>query len=105
MNKNKTHYFLCGYIIVFFFLCLCGTGLAQEKSQKKTTYEQAYLDAKPYILKPAPRIPTTRPSIRAWLDDEHYFSHRVMDDNVHLQNSVQLIDKLIDLGKKFEFML
>jgi dipeptidyl-peptidase-4 len=28
-----------------------------------------------------------------------------MDDNVHMQNSVQLIDKLIDLGKKFEFML
>ncbi|MBA7478601.1 Dipeptidyl aminopeptidase 4 [subsurface metagenome] len=34
-----------------------------------------------------------------------FLSHGVMDDNVHLQNSVQLIDKLIDLGKKFEFML
>jgi len=39
MNKNKTHYFLCGYIIVFFFLCLCGTGWSQEKSLKKITYE------------------------------------------------------------------
>jgi dipeptidyl-peptidase-4 len=28
-----------------------------------------------------------------------------MDDNVHMQNSIQLIDKLQDLGKEFEMML
>ena len=28
-----------------------------------------------------------------------------MDDNVHMLNSIQLIDKLQDLGKHFEFML
>jgi dipeptidyl-peptidase-4 len=28
-----------------------------------------------------------------------------MDDNVHMQNSIQLVDKLEDLGKNFEFML
>ncbi|GAG91383.1 unnamed protein product, partial [marine sediment metagenome] len=66
MNKNKTYYFLCGYIIIFFFLCLCGTGWSQEKNSKKITYEQAYQNAKPYILKPMTLIPTTRPSIRAW---------------------------------------
>lgn len=34
-----------------------------------------------------------------------FLTHGDIDDNVHLQNSVQLIDKLIDLGKKFDFML
>jgi hypothetical protein len=77
MGKNKDHYFLCGYIIVFFFLCLCGTGWSQEKGLKKITYEQAYLDAKPYILKPAPFVRSYRTLIPTWLDDEHYlFSER-----------------------------
>jgi len=31
--------------------------------------------------------------------------HGAMDDNVHMQNSIQLIDKLEDLGKHFEFLL
>lgn len=31
--------------------------------------------------------------------------HGTMDDNVHMQNSIQLIDKLQDLNKHFEFML
>lgn len=31
--------------------------------------------------------------------------HGTMDDNVHMQNSIQLIDKLQDLGKHFELML
>lgn len=31
--------------------------------------------------------------------------HGTMDDNVHVQNSIQLIDKLQDLNKHFEFML
>ncbi|MCY7349068.1 MAG: S9 family peptidase [Cytophagaceae bacterium] len=30
--------------------------------------------------------------------------HGTMDDNVHLQNSIQLVDKLQELGKSFEFM-
>ncbi len=30
--------------------------------------------------------------------------HGTMDDNVHLQNSIQLIDKLQDLNKDFEMM-
>lgn len=34
-----------------------------------------------------------------------FLAHGSMDDNVHMQNTIQLIDKLIDLGKKFEFML
>jgi dipeptidyl-peptidase-4 len=34
-----------------------------------------------------------------------FLAHGTMDDNVHMQNTVQLIDKFIDLGKKFEFML
>ena len=33
-----------------------------------------------------------------------HLTHGTMDDNVHMQNTTQLIDKLIDLGKKFEFM-
>jgi dipeptidyl-peptidase-4 len=31
--------------------------------------------------------------------------HGTMDDNVHAQNSIQLISKLEDLGKDFEFLL
>ena len=31
--------------------------------------------------------------------------HGTMDDNVHMQNSIQLVDKLQDLGKHFEFMV
>lgn len=31
--------------------------------------------------------------------------HGTTDDNVHMQNSIQLIDKLEDLGKHFELML
>ncbi|MGB2844565.1 MAG: prolyl oligopeptidase family serine peptidase, partial [Candidatus Aminicenantaceae bacterium] len=33
-----------------------------------------------------------------------FLSHGTMDDNVHMQNTTQLIDKFMDLGKKFEFM-
>jgi dipeptidyl-peptidase-4 len=31
--------------------------------------------------------------------------HGTMDDNVHMQNTIQFIDKLQDLGKDFEMML
>ncbi len=31
--------------------------------------------------------------------------HGTMDDNVHMQNSIQLIDKLLDLDKDFEMMV
>ena len=31
--------------------------------------------------------------------------HGTMDDNVHIQNSIQLVNKLEDLGKHFEFMV
>jgi len=31
--------------------------------------------------------------------------HGEMDDNVHMQNSLQLVSKLQDLGKDFEFMI
>lgn len=34
-----------------------------------------------------------------------FLAHGSMDDNVHMQNTIQLIDRLIDLDKKFEFML
>jgi dipeptidyl-peptidase-4 len=34
-----------------------------------------------------------------------FMSHGDMDDNVHMQNTIQLIDKLMDCGKQFEFML
>jgi dipeptidyl-peptidase-4 len=31
--------------------------------------------------------------------------HGTMDDNVHMQNSIQLVSALQDLGKHFEFMV
>jgi dipeptidyl-peptidase-4 len=34
-----------------------------------------------------------------------YMTHGDMDDNVHMQNSIYLISKLEDEGKKFEFMM
>ncbi|SEW09130.1 dipeptidyl-peptidase-4 [Chitinophaga sp. YR573] len=32
-------------------------------------------------------------------------THGTMDDNVHIQNSIQFVDKLENLGKHFEFMI
>ena len=32
-------------------------------------------------------------------------THGTMDDNVHVQNTLQLVDKLTDLDKDFELML
>jgi dipeptidyl-peptidase-4 len=34
-----------------------------------------------------------------------HLTHGDMDDNVHMQNAVQLIDRLMDLGKTFSFAL
>ncbi len=34
-----------------------------------------------------------------------YIVHGEMDDNVHMQNSIQLISKLQDLNKEFQFMM
>lgn len=34
-----------------------------------------------------------------------FMTHGDVDDNVHMQNTIQLIDKLMDYGKQFEFML
>ncbi|MCF8227347.1 MAG: S9 family peptidase [Bacteroidales bacterium] len=34
-----------------------------------------------------------------------YITHGDMDDNVHLQNMIQLVDKLTDLNKDFEMMI
>ncbi len=34
-----------------------------------------------------------------------YMSHGAIDDNVHMQNTVQLISKFMDLDKEFEFMI
>ena len=32
-------------------------------------------------------------------------THGMLDDNVHVQNALQLVDKLTDLDKDFELML
>jgi dipeptidyl-peptidase-4 len=34
-----------------------------------------------------------------------FMSHGDLDDNVHMQNTIQLVSRLMDLGKKFEFLL
>ncbi len=34
-----------------------------------------------------------------------YLSHGSIDDNVHMQNSIQVVDELTDLDKEFEFMV
>jgi dipeptidyl-peptidase-4 len=34
-----------------------------------------------------------------------FMEHGDMDDNVHMQNTIQLVSRLMDLGKQFEFML
>jgi dipeptidyl-peptidase-4 len=34
-----------------------------------------------------------------------FMSHGDLDDNVHMQNTIQFISKLIDLGKQFEFLV
>jgi dipeptidyl-peptidase-4 len=34
-----------------------------------------------------------------------FMAHGDMDDNVHMQNTIQLIDKLMDEGKMFEYMV
>jgi dipeptidyl-peptidase 4 len=47
-------------------------------------------------------------SVMKWVDRYHgllRITHGTMDDNVHMQNTLQLIDKLQDAGKHFELML
>ncbi len=47
-------------------------------------------------------------SVMTWVDRYKgllRITHGTMDDNVHMQNSMQLIDKLQDAGKHFEMML
>ena len=34
-----------------------------------------------------------------------FMAHGDMDDNVHMQNTIQLISRFMDLGKQFEFMV
>jgi dipeptidyl-peptidase-4 len=34
-----------------------------------------------------------------------FMAHGEMDDNVHMQNTLQLITKLMDEGKQFGFMI
>lgn len=107
MIKCKKYYFIHGFITFFFAVYLCSSGLAQEKNSKKITYEQAYQDAKPYILKPMTFIPatmtfipTTRPSIHAWLDDEHY----LLSKRDEKKESTKLYKVNAKSGKKTVFL-
>ncbi|NQT79060.1 MAG: S9 family peptidase [Candidatus Aminicenantes bacterium] len=65
MKTNRNFYLHPGLITLFIFLCLCNSTWSQEKSQKKLTYEQVYQNAEPLLFK-------SMPSIRSWLDNEHY---------------------------------
>lgn len=65
MRKNKNFYFFFAIILTLLMLSLSSTTWSQEKTLKKITYEQAFKNAKPRLFKPLP-------SIRSWLDDEHY---------------------------------
>ncbi|HDZ26182.1 MAG TPA: hypothetical protein ENH65_06685, partial [Candidatus Aminicenantes bacterium] len=100
MRKYKKYYFIHGFITFFFGVYLCSSGLAQEKNLKKITYEQAYLDAKPHILKPAPRRPTSRSPIRAWLDEEHY----LLSERDEKEESTKLYKVNAKSGKKTVFI-
>ncbi len=100
MRKCKKYYFIHGFITFFLAVYLCSSGLAQEKNSKKITYEQAYQNAKPYILKPMTLIPTTRPSIRAWLDDEHY----LLSERDEKEESTKLYKVNAKTGKKTVFL-
>jgi len=47
-------------------------------------------------------------SVLTWAENykgKLYLNHGDMDDNVHIQNTIQLISKLQDEGKSFQFML
>jgi dipeptidyl-peptidase-4 len=53
-------------ILIFCFIFLSTLPITEaQKSAKKITYDQAYLNAEPRLFK-------SLPSIRAWLDDAHY---------------------------------
>ncbi|MCF8236258.1 MAG: S9 family peptidase [Bacteroidales bacterium] len=39
------------------------------------------------------------------LEGELFITHGTMDDNVHMQNMIQLVDRLTDLNKDFEMMI
>ena len=65
MRTHKNHVFLHSFMILFFCASLCSTGWTQEKGLKKLTYEQAYERSEPRLFE-------SLPSIRTWLDDEHY---------------------------------
>ncbi len=65
MNNGTKRVFLSGFMILFFFLCFNVSAWSQEKKSKKLTYEQVYQRAEPRLFQ-------SLPSIRSWLDDEHY---------------------------------
>ncbi|NIM91283.1 MAG: prolyl oligopeptidase family serine peptidase [Candidatus Aminicenantes bacterium] len=64
MKNKKNRFISFGIILILFLLSLIGTAGIQERP-KKMTYEQAYKEAEPRVLK-------SLPSIRSWLDDEHF---------------------------------
>ena len=63
--KNNKRISIFGFMALFFFLCLNNTAWSQETKSKKLTYAQVYERAEPRLFQ-------SLPSIRSWLDDEHY---------------------------------
>ena len=63
IRRNQIFRFLFAFL--FIFICINITAWSQEKSPKKLTYEQVYQRAEPRLFQ-------SLPSIRSWLDDEHY---------------------------------
>ncbi len=92
MIRNKNSHLFKGLIALFLFLCFHGTGQAQ-KAQKKLTFEQVYLNAEPRLFKPLP-------SIRSWLDDEHY----LLSETYEKTRSTKLYKVSAKTGEKTLFL-
>lgn len=82
-------------------------GFAQSSVTDWRLYDNVYTER--YMGKPADNPGGYRDgSVMNWAGSYRgklYISHGDIDDNVHFQNSLQLISKLQDEGKIFEFML
>jgi dipeptidyl-peptidase-4 len=82
-------------------------GFASSSVTDWTLYDSVYTER--YMDKPTDNPEGYRAgSVQTYADKLKgvlFLEHGDMDDNVHMQNSVQLISKLMDAGRNFEFML
>lgn len=82
-------------------------GIAEFPVTDWKLYDSVYTER--YMDTPAENPDGYRESsVLAYVDrykGDLFVSHGTMDDNVHMQNTLQFVDRMLDAGKKFELMI